>query len=464
MAFDRNGNLYYAGLSLNITSSDFIPNTGLFVAKFTNDGSTYSDTTIISAGIFPDKPWIAVDTTGGLNDGNVYVAYDANLTATHHFGTLFVRSLDGGKTWSTPFYVPADESGELPGVTVDPSGNIYVSTDAFDPVTGNPRGFIQVSKLINGGSVLVGTIFAQPVALIPSPLPGGSFRAFTIPQITADTNGVYLLWDDFRTGNANVLFTKSTDGGNSWTPPLRVNDATAGQHFFPTITSSGGIISVAWYDSRLNTGTTMTSLDVFYAQSTDGGNSFSPNVRVTSTSFNPNIVLRTDPPCTFCAFLGDYISIAASPTTVYPIWTDNINACDTVDPVFGCVDQDVFTAAISVTVSPPDFTMTAIPSSLTVPQESSKTSTITLTSLNGFTGTVTLSVSITPVVKQGPTATLSSTTITLSSGGSTSVILTVSAKGSTPLGSYTVTITASSGSLAHSVSVPVTVVKEQHGK
>src|SRR6266568_3332724 len=385
LTFDRNGNLYYTGLVLNITANSFIPNTGLFVAKFTNDGATYFSTTLISAGIFPDKPWIVADTTGGAFDGNVYVAYDANLTATSFFGTLFIRSTDGGQTWSAPFYTPADETGELAGMAIDSSGNVYVSADAFDAVTENFLGYIEVTKITNGGTTVAGTTRAvNPAFLIPSPLPGGNFRAFTIPQMAADQNGVYLVWDDFRTGNSNVFFTRSVDGGTTWSAPMMVNDVMTGQHFFPTIAASGGIISVAWYDSRLNVGTSMSALDVFYAQSLDAGGTFSPNLRVTSTSFNPNIVLRTDPPCTFCAFMGDYIQIAASPATAQPIWSDNRNACDTNIPPYGCVDQDAFTATINksggTTLSSTSSTINCTPATIAVNQAAQCSATVTDTS------------------------------------------------------------------------------------
>ena len=455
LAFDRNGNLYYVGLVLNITRGGFIPNTGLFVAKFTNDGGTYFSTTLISAGIFPDKPWIAVDTTGGPFDGNVYVAYDANLTATSFFGTLFTRSIDGGQTWSAPFYAPADETGELPGMAIDASGNVYVSDDAFDPVSEAFLGYVEVTKITNGGTTIAETTRAvSPASIIPSPLPGGSFRAFTIPQMAADQNGVYLVWDDFRTGNANVFFTRSTDGGTTWIAPLMVNDVTTGQHFFPTIAASGGIISVAWYDSRLNTGTTMTSLDVFYSQSLNAGSTFSPNIRVTSVSFNPNIVLRTDPPGANFPFMGDYIGIAATQTTAQPIWSDNRNACDTVDPTYGCVDQDVFTA----TVSKADFTIYASPTSLTIARKASGSFTITVQSFGGFTGTVSLSASITPTKKSPTLSSISSVAISPSSPtGTTS--LTVTTAGSTVSGTYTIIITGISSSTTHSVVVTVTVTK-----
>jgi hypothetical protein len=153
-----------------------------------------------------------------------------------------------------------------------------------------------------------------------------------------------------RTGDANILLTRSTDGGVTWSTPVVVNDVTTNQQFFPSIASSGGSISVIWYDSRLGQlpNGTITGLDVFYAQSTNAGASFSKSVRVTSMSFNPNLVERTDLGSTGI-FIGDYIQVAASAGVVHPIWTDNRNACDTIDPTFGCVDQDTFTATITTT-------------------------------------------------------------------------------------------------------------------
>ena len=372
--------------------------------------------------------------------------------------TLFTRSTDGGRTFSMPIPAPAlgpsqTIAGMLPGVAVDPSGNVYVSTLPGYPV-------IQVSKLTNGGSTLVGTVNATRIVPIPSSLPGASFRDFTIPQIAADAKGVYVVWDDFRTNNANVMITRSTDGGATWSVAARVNDVTTGHHFFPTITSSGSIVSIAWYDSRFNTGVNMTSLDVFYTQSLDGGASFSSSVRVTSVSFNPELVLRTDGPNSNQTFIGDYIGISASPTAIHPIWADNRNACDTVDPKLGCLDQDAFTATITVNNQRPDFTITSSPSSLTLKLETSTTTSIALTSTNGFTGTIILNATITPTGKQGPFLVLGSTSATISAGNPATVLLTVTAKGSTPLGNYVVTLAASSGKLSHTTTIQITVVNE----
>src|SRR5207247_7730004 len=125
---------------------------------------------------------------------------------------------------------PADETGELPGVTVDASGNVYVSSDAFNPITEVNLNYIQVSKITGGGTVLAQTVRAvKPASWLTGPPPGARFRAFTIPQLASDARGVYLTFDHLSLGNRNVFLTTSTAGGITWTVPLTDNDALKGQ-------------------------------------------------------------------------------------------------------------------------------------------------------------------------------------------------------------------------------------------
>jgi len=348
LAFDRSGNVYYVGITAAAT---FSSNSGfnLFVAKFINDGADYAFTTLLPRSLYglADKPWITVDTSGGPRDGTVYVTYDTfSLSGgATDAGVALIRSTDGGITYSFPLL--AVRQGFVSGVAVDAQGRVFVSS--LTPGRSRTSSNIAVAVSNDGGLAFHGHEIAASVSLAPSPLPGNSFRFFTIPQIAADSRGAYIVWDDYAKGNSNVMFTKSTDGGVTWTSPIQVNDMTTGQHFFSTISVSGGTISIAWYDSRLGelSSGTITALDVFYASSKDGGLTFSPNTRITSTSFNPNTVERADfgdPEI----FMGDYIQIASSPTTAHVIWADNRDACSNVVPFFGCTNQDAFTTTITL--------------------------------------------------------------------------------------------------------------------
>jgi uncharacterized membrane protein len=102
----------------------------------------------------------------------------------------------------------------------------------------------------------------------------------------------------------------------------------------------------------------------------------------------------------------------------------------------------------------PNFVMTTNPGSLTFLQGSSDTSTITVSSQNGFSGIINLSATSSPT---GPTTSLNPTSVTITAGTSKTSILSVNSTGSTPSGSYTVTITGTNGTLPHTATVSVTI-------
>src|SRR5579864_5731184 len=75
-----------------------------------------------------------------------------------------------------------------------------------------------------------------------------------------------------------------------------------------------------------------------------------------------------------------------------------------------------------------DFSISANPTSLSTLGRGSRTSTITLTSLNRLSGTVTVSSSSSPT---GITTLLSPASVSLTSGGQATSVLTVTANGTT---------------------------------
>jgi hypothetical protein len=102
----------------------------------------------------------------------------------------------------------------------------------------------------------------------------------------------------------------------------------------------------------------------------------------------------------------------------------------------------------------PDFTIGAAPSSLTITQGSNGTSTITITSLNGFNSATTLSATGLP---SGVTAAFSTNPVTPPANGSATSTLTLTATSSATTGAATVTITGVSGSTTRSTTIALTV-------
>jgi hypothetical protein len=122
---------------------------------------------------------------------------------------------------------------------------------------------------------------------------------------------IYINWSDQRNGgdDTDVWLSKSTDGGETWTPPARVNDDPAGKHQFftwVTIDQTTGYLYFVFYDRRNYED---DSTDVYLAVSTDGGNTFI-NRKISESPFLPNAGV----------FFGDYTNITVHNGIVRPIW------------------------------------------------------------------------------------------------------------------------------------------------
>jgi len=142
-------------------------------------------------------------------------------------------------------------------------------------------------------------------------------------------------------------------------------------------------------------------------------------------------------------------------TSQLTVFTTNNTPAGSYNVTFvGTSGVRTYSTVLSVRVGP-DFTISASPSVLSLNVGISQTSTITVSSLNKMKGTVSLTASTVPT---GPTATLSSTSVNLSSQGSASVTLTVSSGSTTTAGTYLIIITGTSGSVVHSVRVTVRLV------
>jgi hypothetical protein len=148
-------------------------------------------------------------------------------------------------------------------------------------------------------------------------IPGIS-RANGLPVTVCDTSGgphhgtIYINWTDQANGpdDTDVWLVKSTNGGLTWSDPVRVNDDPPGRHqFFTwlTIDQTTGYLWLVFYDRRNYSN---NSTDVYMACSTDGGETFF-NFPVSETPFLPSSGV----------FFGDYTNITAHDNVIRPIWT-----------------------------------------------------------------------------------------------------------------------------------------------
>ncbi len=324
LLFDRSGVLYYAHLS-NPPSG-----TGYWIDRIVVQTSTdggFSWSSGAGIGYSPpirqqDKEWLGTDMTNSPYSGNVYVAWTefdsyGSTKSTDSSRIHFSRSTDHGQTWSAPLRVSdlagncldSDSTDEGAVPAVGPNGEVYLSWSG-------PAG-IMFDKSTDGG-VTFGTdisVTSQPGGWdfgIP-----GIYRANGMPVTACDASmspyrgSIYINWADQRNGtdNTDIFFTRSTDGGSTWTSPFRVNsDTGAHQQFFSwmTVDQASGYIYIIYYDRRHTVG---AATDVYLSRSTDGGSTFADEV-ISESSFLPDSTI----------FFGDYTNITSYRGHVYPVW------------------------------------------------------------------------------------------------------------------------------------------------
>src|SRR5438094_3367749 len=123
--------------------------------------------------------------------------------------------------------------------------------------------------------------------------------------------------------------------------------------------------------------------------------------------------------------------------------------------VTGTAPSISFSASTSVSVTSVDFTVNAVKSVLTMNAGFSNSTSVTLSSINGFTGTITLTATSNST-NLSVSVSASSVTLQATGTGSTaSIVLTVNG---TKTGNYLVTLTATSGSLTHRITITVKAV------
>src|SRR5437660_684211 len=209
-------------------------------------------------------------------------------------------STDHGPTWA-PIINPGNH-GSVLGAIVDTFGNntVYLTWWDFS------RSDILFESSTDGGSTWSPVLRVNDRAGSAS----GGFPQYPLPAMNVDkqTGAIYVSWADSRNGNPDIYFANSTDGGKTWGTNHRINDNTdSSQQYMVDLAVDGtGKVHAAWEDRRNG------NWNIFYSNSTDGGQTWNTNVRVSSED-TPGTLDRP----------GDYFALEAGPNDyVYVVWTD----------------------------------------------------------------------------------------------------------------------------------------------
>ncbi|GAB4365264.1 MAG: hypothetical protein Kow00128_07630 [Deltaproteobacteria bacterium] len=138
------------------------------------------------------------------------------------------------------------------------------------------------------------------------------------PTMTSDAGGnLYAAWVDLRGGQRKIMFSRSTDGGSTWSANARVDDDTSGSFKFePAIgIDNAGTCYVAWSDNRNG------NYDIYISQSTDGGTTWSADVRVSDDPGSEE---------------QGRVSMHIEGASVFLAWVDSRNGSPYRDVYFSC--------------------------------------------------------------------------------------------------------------------------------
>jgi hypothetical protein len=122
------------------------------------------------------------------------------------------------------------------------------------------------------------------------------------PQVAAFGNNVYIAWVSHYTGNDDIYFTKSSDGGASFGKIINLSN-DPGDSYNPHLAIDGKNVYVVWVDG---TPGPYGNPDILFRRSTNGGTTFDATVNI---SDNPGF--STEP------------ELALSGNNVYVVWRDN---------------------------------------------------------------------------------------------------------------------------------------------
>lgn len=136
---------------------------------------------------------------------------------------------------------------------------------------------------------------AEPVSAVPATVNiSNNEGQSTDPVIATSGINVFVAWTDDTSGNSDIIFAKSQDGGDNFGNPTTLDD-DGGTSLSPSIAASGNNVYLAW---RVDN-------DIYFAKSDNSGDSFTEPTNLSSNPSNSN-----NP------------RVAASGSNVYVAWVD----------------------------------------------------------------------------------------------------------------------------------------------
>jgi hypothetical protein len=329
VTWDTKGNVYIGWLAFNGNS---------IVTTSTDGGATLTQIGNLTSN---DQPTITTGPSSNPGNDALWVVY--NQGGQSVVQGLEVFGLGQFGTFTGALAVP-NSPGNFGDIAVGPNGEVAVAWQ--NPSGGEGPATISVSVDTDGFGA---GAFGNPVVISQTEVGGFDFIA---PQpnrsvdaevsLVYDRSGgqfngrLYAVYADEappESDDHDIFLRFSDDNGQTWSARTRVNDdTTTNSQFLPQaeMDQSTGVLAITWYDARFDDGSggvgdsdNVANTDVaFFGTATDdGGQTFSPNLQI-STGFSNAVSGDGGDQFDF----GDYSGLAAAGGSFFPIWADNSNS------------------------------------------------------------------------------------------------------------------------------------------
>jgi hypothetical protein len=295
----------------------------------------------------PNFPSLAVDRSAGATRGNIYLTWADHADGIISAATLNVFETQANDSPATAQVLPLDcdvfgavsnvERGTDPvdyyafsataGQTLWLDGRAFGETIGCQVLMEMPDGTlprVAFLKLMYSPEV---PQTGRPKALVfTAPRTG---RYFLEPASTFFGTGYQLKLRSYTVTASSaaqdmrdIVLVRSTDGGTTWSPKLRVNhDAPGHDQCMPNVAVNGqGAVYVGWYDRR--DAVDGDSVNVYAAVSLDGGQSFGHDLKLSSHQSGWIGVPHSLIPVVPGDLIGDRIAIAAGDDYGVVAWSD----------------------------------------------------------------------------------------------------------------------------------------------
>jgi hypothetical protein len=191
----------------------------------------------------------------------VHVVWDDQRDGNYEI--FYKRSTDGGLTWGADIQLTNSVYSYDPCITVSGS-DVHIVWQQ------EQNGYYEIyyKRSLNGGENWEAD---QRLTTNTS----DSWN----PSVTLSGSVVRVVWEDERQGNSEIYYKVSTNGGVTWNADMRLTNDPANS-WNPTVAVSGLDVHVTWYDDRNGSG----NWEIYYKRSTDGGLNWGTETRLTNNS------------------------------------------------------------------------------------------------------------------------------------------------------------------------------------